>query len=510
MPTGIEHLTRSDSLKRKLCIVLIFLLILTALAGCSNPSNILKQQKTDSTVQNVKTLAPNKNGNSYRIDVELNTKDKTLTAKQNVIYRNNDNVELKELYFRVYPNAFKTKETAPFLFDSFDSAYPRGFQPGSIDIASISDKAGQPLKFAIQGVDSTVMKIDLLKALKTGESIELNMDYKVVIPPATERFGWGKDNFNLGNWYPIAAVYDQQGWNLDKYYAIGDPFYSDSSNYTVKIKAPKEYTIAASGQLTKETLENDSKVWEFQGNNMRDFAFIANTKFQVAEKNVNGTIVKSYYYKDDEKSGKDALESGANAIKIFNENFGEYPYPTYSVVETEFPSGMEYPALVYISDKYYGSLANKDSLTIVVVHETGHQWFYSLVGNDEVDEAWLDEGFAQYSESVYLENTVGQERAKNYFKRSVGDRYNVNGPVVRSLDKFQNWNDYGPTVYSGGATVLDELRNTLGDKTFFKVMQEYFKEFKYKNATTADFINVSEKVSGKDLSVFFEKWVYAK
>lgn len=496
-------------MKRKLCLILVFVLIAATIAGCSNPNNTVQKQNTNTASQNVKTIEPIQNGNWYRIDAELNTKDKTLTAKQNVVYKNNDNVELKELYFHLYPNAFKTRETAPFLFDSFDSAYPRGFQAGGIDISSITEKAGQNLNYTIQGVDSTIMKVELPQALKPGESIELNMTYTVAIPPATERFGWGENNFNLGNWYPIAAVYDQQGWNLDKYYAIGDPFYSDSSNYTVKIKAPKEFTIAASGSLTKETVDNDSKTWEFQGNNMRDFAFIANNKFQVAEQNVDGTIVKSYYYKDDEKKGKEALEAGANSIKIFNKKFGEYPYPTYSVVETEFPSGMEYPGLVYISDNYYGNFSNKDSLTIVVVHETGHQWFYSLVGNDEVDEAWLDEGFATYTERVYFENAVSAEQGKNYYKRSVGDRYNVNGVVVKSLSKFQNWNDYGPAVYSGGATALDELRKKLGDETFFQIMQEYFKEFEHKNATTADFIKVSEKISGQDLKDFFDKWLYA-
>lgn len=504
-------------MKKKISLILVFVLIAVTIAGCSKPNTTAPEQNKNTVSQKVNETAPVENGNLYRIDAELNTKDKTILAKQNVVYKNNDNVELKEIYFHVYSNAFKTKETAPFLFDDFERAYSRGFKPGYTEISSIKDKDGHSLNYTIQGADSTVMKIDLSKSLKPGESIELNMDYKVVIPPASERFGWGEDNFNLGNWYPIAAVYDKEGWNLDKYYAIGDPFYSDSANYIVKLKAPKEYTIAASGLLTKETLDNDNKIWEFQANNMRDFAFIANRYFKVAEQNVDGTVVKSYYYKGDEKSGKEALETGVNSIKIFNEKFGKYPYPTYSVVETEFPSGMEYPGLVYISDNYYKNYSNKDALTIVIVHETGHQWFYSLIGNDEIDEAWLDEGFATYTESVYVENAVSEERGKNYFDRSVQERYNnvmaqriINGVIVRSLSDFKNWDDYGPTVYTGGAIALNELRKKLGDDTFFKVMQEYFKEFEFKNATTEDFINVSEKISGQDLDSFFNTWLYAK
>ncbi len=95
---------------------------------------------------------------------------------------------------------------------------------------------------------------------------------------------------------------------------------------------------------------------------MRDFAFIANNNFQVEQQIFNGTVVKSYYYKGDEKKGKEALEVGVNSIKIFNEKYGEYPYPSYSVVETVFPSGMEYPGLVYISDEYYNNYLNSDGL----------------------------------------------------------------------------------------------------------------------------------------------------
>jgi aminopeptidase N len=250
---------------------------------------------------------------------------------------------------------------------------------------------------------------------------------------------------------------------------------------------------------------------------MRDFAFVANKDFKVVEKKIDGTVVKSYYYKNDEKRGKEALNAGVESIKIFNEKFGKYPYPVYSVVETVFPSGMEYPGLVYISENYYKTLSNRDSLIIVVVHETAHQWWYSLVGNDQIDEAWLDEGFATYSESIYVENALSKERGKNYFNSSVEERHNeviadkiIDGVVVKGLEDFRNWEDYGPTVYTRGAVVLNELRNKFGDEKFFQIMQGYFKEYEFKIAKTEDFMNVSERVTGQQLDEFFNTWLYAK
>jgi hypothetical protein len=502
-------------MRKKICLVLSAILIATTLASCSGnnePSN-----NTTNGTQEVNKVAPIEKGNFYNINAQLNATDKTLNAKEDLRYTNTENIELNELYFHVYTNAFKQKETAPFLFDDFDRAYSRGFESGFTEITSVKVRDGEDLKYSFQGEGNTILKVELKEPLKQGTSVELSMDFKVTIPPANERFGYGENHFNLENWYPIAAVYDETGWNLDKYYPIGDPFYSDSSNYEVTIKAPEEYMIASSGALVNEKDEGNNKIWKFQSSNMRDFAFVANKDFKVVEKKIDGTVVKSYYYKNDEKRGKEALNAGVESIKIFNEKFGKYPYPVYSVVETVFPSGMEYPGLVYISENYYKTLSNRDSLIIVVVHETAHQWWYSLVGNDQIDEAWLDEGFATYSESIYVENALSKERGKNYFNSSVEERHNeviadkiIDGVVVKGLEDFRNWEDYGPTVYTRGAVVLNELRNKFGDEKFFQIMQGYFKEYEFKIAKTEDFMNVSERVTGQQLDEFFNTWLYAK
>lgn len=499
-------------MKRKLTLIPVVLLLIIVLISCSTANSTV-----GTTTTKVNKVEPVGNGNWYKISAELDTAKKTITAQQSVTYVNTESVELKELYFHVYTNAFKTEETAPFLFNDFDRAYSGGFKPGYTEVSSVKLKDGDAMKYSFQGNDNTIMKVEIKEPLKPGEKLEMDMSYKVVIPPANERFGYGDSHFNLGNWYPVAAVYDKTGWNLDKYFAIGDPFYSDSANYEVTIKAPKEFVIAASGQLTSDKTEGDHKIWSFHGSNMRDFAFIANKDFKVLEENVDGTIVKSYYYKKDENRGKEALKIGAESIRVFNEKFGKYPYPAYSVVETVFPSGMEYPGLVYISDNYYKSFTNKDMLTIVIVHETAHQWWYSLVGNDQVDEAWLDEGFATYSESIYIENAVSKTRGESYYTRSVEERHDqvmaqniIDGVVVRGLNEFKNWDDYGPTVYTRGAVVLNELRKLLGEEKFFEIMQAYFKQYEFKIATTEDFINVSEQVSGQQLDDFFSTWLYAK
>lgn len=489
--------------------ILIIAVFAAVTGGCSRerevpdipvPANTPAQKETG------------KEQNEYIIDAVLDPANKVLTAKQKMIYVNNDDVELSELYFHIYANAFKKKETAPFLFDDFSRAYARGFQPGYAELVSVELSGGEnreSLEYSLQGEGETILKVKLPEPLQPEKSIALEMSYKVVIPPAGERFGYGDANINMGNWYPVAAVYDDEGWNLDKYYSVGDPFYSDIADYTVSIKAPAEYTIAASGALTEEKTEGESKVWKFIGSNMRDFAFIADNRFEVAEDKVGDTAIRSYFRKGHEKKGRDALNYAKRSIEIFNSCFGEYPYPTYSVVETEFPSGMEYPGLVYINTAYYENESNSDSLMYTTVHETAHQWWYGVVGNDQIDEAWLDEGFATYSEGVYTEMEFGRKNGElyyNYIEESARSDMNAGvygGVILRPLSRYKNWDDYGPAVYTGGAMLLNEIRKQVGDKAFFSILQQYYSEYSFKNATTGDFLEVCEQISGKDFDELF-------
>lgn len=491
--------------------IVIIAVIALILGGCS-----AKQENPNVPVPAVVSspIAKETDLNQYTIDAVLDTVNKVLSAEQQVVYVNNEDVGLSELYFHIYANAFGKQETAPFLFDDFSRAYNRGFMPGYTEIESIELSKGQNRntpEYSLQGEGDTILRIKLPEPLKPKDSINIRFRYRVIIPPAGDRFGYGDVNINMGNWYPVAAVYDNEGWNLDKYYSVGDPFYSDVSDYVINIRAPEEYSIAASGYLSEERAEGGNKSWKFRGSSMRDFAFIAGDSFLIAEDKVGDTVIKSYYYKDHEKRGKEALEIGKRSIEIFNNAFGKYPYHTYSIVETEFPSGMEYPGLVYISSRYYDTAYSVDNLTYTTVHETAHQWWYGVVGNDQIDEAWLDEGFATYSEGVYTEKEYGKGNGDFYYeyleesaKEDIKSRA-YDGVILKPLSGYENWDDYGPAVYTGGAMLLNEIRKQVGDQTFFKIMQTYYDEYSFKIASTEDFLRICEEVSSTEFDELFQE-----
>lgn len=451
--------------------------------------------------------------NQYKIDIEFDPEEKTYSGVQRIIYVNNENVELNEIYLHIYPNTFREKETAPFLFNKFESAFPKGFKPGYIEFETLSIDKKAIENYEISGKGNTILKIPLKKPLKPNEKVEINMEYTAKLPPAEDRFGYGDKTFNFGNWYPVAAVYDNNGWNLDPYYNIGDPFYSDTSNYNVTIKAPKDIIIASSGKIMSEEVQGDNKVWNIEAKLMRDFAWVASENFEILGKEVDGTFVKVYVLDNDDSVNNFVANAAYDSIKTFNKVFGKYPFGHYSVVATSFPSGMEYPGIVFIGEKYFDN-AYRGFLETVIVHETGHQWWYSVVGNDEIDESWLDESLTSYSEVIYSAEKYGEEIAENYYKNNIARRYNRvkeslnNTVVLKPLNEFENWDDYGPLAYGKGAMFIHAIEEKYSEDTLYYILKEYYKRYRFLNATTEDFIGVCEDITGDSFDELTNEWLY--
>ena len=449
--------------------------------------------------------------NRYIITAEFDPVEKIIIATQTIHYTNHSDTPRDALYFHLYPNAFKTEADVPFDKEEMHFAYPNGFEPGLIQINEI--KSNEPLNYVTMGLSDTILKVHLSKVLDLGEQIELNMKYQVKLPPAYGRFGYGVNTVNIANWYPILSVFDHQGWNLEPYHSIGDPFYSDIADYRVLISMPGEYIVASTGDVIKK--ENiDGKVrWTIEEKNVRDFAMVVSEKFKILSDVVDGVKIHSYYIED--IYGDLALQTAKDSIQIFNRLFGKYPYKQFSVAAADFfIGGMEYPNLVFIDHTLYAE-QSKEFLEYVVAHEAAHQWWYGLVGNDEVDEPWLDEALTEYSTMLYYENKYGKEIKEEIYKKMIVRPYetyvkrekNLDKSIYKSTKDFKNAREYQVMVYYKGAMFVEELRNVLGDDTFFRAMKIYFDKFKFKNATTQDFLDVCEGVSNKDLKDLFKEWL---
>jgi len=454
--------------------------------------------------------------NEYEIEAKFDPEAKSLLCSQRVVYRNRTERELTHLYFHLYPNAFKYEEKPAFPRDEMDRAYPNGFSPGFIDIMGISID-GIESHFVLGGYCEDILMVVLNEPLKTGGRVTIEFSYLVQLPNSLWRFGYGDNTIKAANWYPIAAVYDDEGWHLNRYYSIGDPFYSDMANYRVAIDMPADYIIASTGDFIRKKEYNGSIRWEIKAEAVRDFVFLAGTGFKVSSAEVDGTTVNSYYYTD--VYGQKALDYAANALKIYNRVFGKYPYRQFSVVESDFYiGGMEYPNLVMVDHGLYNS-QSLEYLEIVTVHETAHQWWYGLVGNNQVDDAWLDEALTEYATALYFGHRYGPDKEQVMYRRHIAEgKYGFYEGYMKSLEidetihrpvyEFPDWVTYDILVYGKGAMMFHNLRQRLGDDMFYKVLREYFNRYRFKNADKEDFIGVLNEITGGDWSDFLDEWLY--
>lgn len=478
---------------KKVSFILITLLVLcSTLIGCASSESLEAENLIVKDLNGIdeSTLT------EYFIDVELDTKEMTYYGEQVVNYVNNTDIALEEVYFHIYPNAWEKSFWAP-LFDSWEEIDHEKYVPGYINMEKVASSS-KDLNWNVEGNKNTILKVELDRPLEIGEKIELYLEYEVKLPNTEERFGYHDKGINLGNWYPVMAVYDEKGWNLDPYYNYGDPFYSETSNYRVNIRVPKNMKIAASGKILSEEVDKGKKKYEIQGKLIRDFSWAASKNFKIKERLVDGTVLRVYSINRSRKFIDQALDLGEKSLKAFNEAFGKYPYGQYSIVVTKFPSGMEYPGLVYISDAYPA----QGILERVIAHETAHQWWYGLVGNDQVDEAWLDEGLATYSEAIYFNEVYGKEKA-DWRHNTIKSNYDSGvkgfgkGKVVnKPLSEFKNGRGYGALVYEGGAMLLVKIKEDFGEEVLYNILKEYYKEYKFYIARTEDFIGVCEEVTG--------------
>lgn len=441
--------------------------------------------------------------NNYIIDVNFDDKEKKIECSQNITYVNNTGKDLDKLYMHIYPNAFSNRNICPFEKEELSQAYPNSFDKGYIKISNIFN-CNTKLKYNTKGEKDDILEIILDKKLKKGQKYSIDIKYIVKLPNCLGRFGYGDNTINITNWFPIACVYDKDGWNLDSYTAIGDPFYSDTSNFSINITVPSKYEVACTGFIKQKSEQNGKRLFKLKANKVRDFAIILSDKFIINKSVYGKTSIITYSLNKD--LAVDTNKIAKQSIKIFSELFAQYPYDTYSVVASDFfIGGMEYPTLVMI-DK---SLYNEDTkffLEYVIAHETAHQWWYSIIGNNEVDEPWLDEALTEYSTILYFENKYGTKISDKLLETmKVQSRLYKSKDIFKSIKEFSDFSEYSLNVYTKGAIIFNEIRKEVGDKIFFETLQEYCDRYMFQNVNGTQFIELW-KDKGIDINKIVEKY----
>ena len=466
---------------------------------------------------------------NYTISAVLDFENKTLSASDRVEYKNNSANDLNEIKFHLYPNAFRSEATVfKAVSDTqFSRAYPNGFSEGSITINAVS-VAGKDADFEIAGDDKNLLSVPLSTPLRAGQSIEIEIYFEIVIPNCNHRFGYGENTLNLGNWYPIACVFENGEFVTDGYSPNGDPFYSDVANYVVELTYPSYLTLSSTGEVVDSTptaapqtnsenlANNETKFTKttMTARAVRDFAMILSEKFETKTATVGETTINYFYY-DDENSDAH-LQTAVDALNTFNEMFGEYPYSTLNVAKANFlQGGMEYPNLVFISDE-----VDVDSeYNNVIIHEIAHQWWYGVIGNNECENAWLDEGLADYSTALFYDQNPSYNRTSDEIFGSALSSYllfcdvyrevydDFDTSMNRNIHKFNTETEYVYLTYVKGVLMFDSLSEMVGQDKMFKVLKNFYSENAFTNASPADLVAAFEDVTHKKLAGYIMSWL---
>ncbi len=442
----------------------------------------------------------------YEIDLTLDMENMTVTASQEVIYTNNTDTTLNEIVFHIYANAFSKNSPIPVAERHYDNAYYNGESYGSISIKHL-EVEGKTCNYT---EDNQLLRVPTLDLI-IGESVTISMTYEIIIPCVKHRFGYNDKSINLGNFYPQVAVYESGSFRDDPYYGIGDPFYSEIAYYNVKVNAPSDYSVAGTGEAVHSTSNIKTKNIEYVAENVRDFALILSDEYEFISANCGSVAINYYYYNDE--NAEDTLSVACQAIELFSELIGAYPYQTFNVAQAGFIyGGMEYPQLVFISDEL-----SVDNIGRVLVHEIAHQWWYGIVGSDSINEAWVDEGLAEFMTLTFYDK-IGDAETKDKLVDEAFNRYTafqgvtyrlpegITGEMQMSLSEYASEEHYITMVYVKGLLMYNTLYEIMGED-IYKALRIYYEKCKYTNASAEILIACFEKANNMKVEKIFDAWI---
>jgi hypothetical protein len=411
-----------------------------------------------------------------------------VTGHQELLYTNTEGRSLGDVYLRLFPN---------------------GSNYGGVMTVTNIIVAGQPITPVIE-LDRSVLRLPLESRLQSGDSITLTMDFGIQVPTTISNghglFSYVRGVMALPTAYPLVPVYDDEGWDVDVAPVHGDDLYADVASYEVSIDVPEEFTVITSGSCSLQ----DVGFWVCEAAPMREFTLILGQNYERVSRIVDNVVVNSYYYAGYEIVGSKALDVAVDALDIFSDLFGPYPYTELDVVQTPNRlGGMEYPGLVVVQDTLYATGARVEWL---VAHEVAHQWWFGLVGSDQVDEPWLDEALTQYSTYLYYEAAYGPDVAQGVLESEFVQvhqdliRSGSDLPVGRPAEFYRS-DLYWKVVYDKGALYFHALRGEIGEDAFFEVLRVYFARNRYGIATPRSWLMAVEEVTGSFYFALYRQWI---
>jgi len=418
----------------------------------------------------------------YQISAELDYGWKIVTAQQKVSIPHPSDQPISEIVLVVQPNWY----------------------PGTFQLDELFWLDGTPITdYMIEGIRLT---IPLAEPWEPGITQELSLAFTLNLPTldrgeefGPNPFGYTNRQVNLTDWHPFVPPFVDGGWLVHSPWFYGEHLVYLPADYEVEIRltnAPESTVIAASGM---DEGQGDAHIYNIK--KARNFVWSVSPEYQVFQEDVDGVILLGYSFPYEAEIGEAAFEATVEAFRLYNQLFSPYPHESFTMVQADFLHGMEYDGLYFLSKAFYNTYDGTPATYLVAIaaHETAHQWWFGLVGNDQAMEPWLDEAICTFTELLYYENL--RPDALQWWWDYRVDYYEPQGWVDLNIYDAGGYRPYRDAVYLNGMKFLLELRDLVGKDAFETFLQDYVDRNTNEIATSEDFFTILGKHTNTDLSL---------
>jgi len=524
-------------------------LLALALAGTAvGRAHAQGDEGPDPAVLGVEQGLSPRNAN-YTIDVRLDPETRTLQGTQTLTWTNLQERPTNRLWFHLYWNAWRNRHSTWMREDRIRGRSDRkGEIPEAdwsyieVDSVGLSDGTDltRTMYFAFPDdrnvEDRTVMVVLLPEAVEPGETVSLDMTWHSKIPRTFARTGFRGDYYFIAHWFPKLGVFEPSGWNCHQFHA-GTEFYSDYGVYDVSMTVPEGWILGATGREAERRDNGDgSTTHRYEQADVHAFTWTTSPDYQVHEArfehpSLPPVDIRLLLQPEHEAQAERHIAATRVALDRYGSWYGAYPYGHVTVVDPAYGSGaggMEYPTIFTAGSRLF-SPEGGGRPEGVTIHEAGHQFWYGIVGNNEFEHAWLDEGLNTFSTARAQFAAFGESRLTERFFRPPGvqgsgffalllDGFNYGGrdylnrvtryrPDANSdaqgTPSFRYYPGSGGSLsYSKTALWLRTLENWLGWETLQTILSTFFERWKFGHPTAEDFFAVANEVTEADISGF--------
>lgn len=429
----------------------------------------------------------------YQMKLKLDARSDTLSGNSIISTINTGTKPLEEVNLILYPQIMASQDSSPAPFE----AYYGGFMPSGIKIKSLSIN-GVAYEPVIDGINAL---IKLKEPIGVNANLSIICDWEEPVPLVKYRLGRYYSQWFFSDFYPILTdkKFVQPPFAARLY---GNPFCFNSADYEVSVIYPDNVNIVANAVLAgRQASQDGQELAVYEANSIRDFCFFLVYDYTEIEKEQNGYKIKCSFPASKNANAPLTLSESCDIMTFYEDAFGKYPYQELTLLAGPLKGlhGMEYSSLILLQSDFTESGYERDRKIFILAQELAHQWWYGIVGNDQLQEPWLDEGLSIWCAYKYMSDNL-------HSKASYRDPLPAESNYGAYWQKLCAGEDFNLDGYSGPEAFWFALEKEIGQDMVMKVLVKYAAQYRQKHATSHDLLQIVNRETGDDYTAFFANW----